>query len=197
MKLFMEQGYEKTTTRQILDRVGILNGSLYNIYHSKEDIFADLMMSSMDELMNAGANNLPPNSSEADFMIYFSCFQIHLASKSPHIAELLCIANRNWSVRSDSEAFIYDWYTIIPTKYNPEEHALIVYSISGMVSTFLSIMQHDPGRLNDRNCMRYLINTINHLYGRTGDVDMTLEFLMASFAEKRIIVRGVDLLEQS
>ena len=42
MKLFFEQGFEGTTTRQILDRVGILNGSLYNIYRSKEEIFSDI-----------------------------------------------------------------------------------------------------------------------------------------------------------
>ena len=35
VKLFLEQGYEKTTTRQILQRVGILNGSLYNIYRAR------------------------------------------------------------------------------------------------------------------------------------------------------------------
>ena len=42
VELFLENGYDRTTTRQILQRADILNGSLYNIYHGKEEIFADI-----------------------------------------------------------------------------------------------------------------------------------------------------------
>ena len=49
LRLFIQQGYEKTTTRQILNEVGILNGSLYNIYSSKEEIFSDIVMMTMED----------------------------------------------------------------------------------------------------------------------------------------------------
>ena len=59
IRLFMEQGYEKTTTRQILNEVGILNGSLYNIYKSKEDIFSDIVINALEEAMrHASARTL-------------------------------------------------------------------------------------------------------------------------------------------
>lgn len=36
MELFYVQGYDKTTTRQIIQKAGILNGSLYHSFTNKE-----------------------------------------------------------------------------------------------------------------------------------------------------------------
>ncbi|WP_400201575.1 TetR/AcrR family transcriptional regulator, partial [Candidatus Methanarcanum hacksteinii] len=49
VELFLENGYDKTTTRQILHRADILNGSLYNIYHGKEEIFADIISEALND----------------------------------------------------------------------------------------------------------------------------------------------------
>ncbi|MCH4179321.1 MAG: TetR/AcrR family transcriptional regulator [Megasphaera sp.] len=43
--LFTQQGYKKTTIRQIVERSGILTGSIYYLYKSKEDIFQALILS--------------------------------------------------------------------------------------------------------------------------------------------------------
>ncbi|MBU0991549.1 MAG: TetR/AcrR family transcriptional regulator [Proteobacteria bacterium] len=41
--LFITQGYEKTTMRQIIDAAGMTTGSLYNFFGSKEDILLQLI----------------------------------------------------------------------------------------------------------------------------------------------------------
>ncbi|MCH4166364.1 MAG: TetR/AcrR family transcriptional regulator [Megasphaera sp.] len=43
--LFTQQGYKKTTIRQIVERSGVLTGSIYYLYKSKEDIFQALILS--------------------------------------------------------------------------------------------------------------------------------------------------------
>ena len=47
--IFLEQGYKRTTIRQIVERSGITSGSIYNIFSSKEEIFSSLV----DELMKS------------------------------------------------------------------------------------------------------------------------------------------------
>ena len=42
LKLFYTKGYENTTTRDIVKETGILNGSLYNRFKSKDDILKEL-----------------------------------------------------------------------------------------------------------------------------------------------------------
>ena len=43
--LFTHQGYKKTTIRQIVEKSGILTGSIYYLYKNKEDIFQALILS--------------------------------------------------------------------------------------------------------------------------------------------------------
>lgn len=44
-KLFVQQGYEKTTIRQIEADSGVLIGSIYYMFRNKEDIFQELIAS--------------------------------------------------------------------------------------------------------------------------------------------------------
>ena len=43
-KLFVQQGYKKTTIRQIVQKSGVLTGSIYYFFKNKEDIFQSLVM---------------------------------------------------------------------------------------------------------------------------------------------------------
>ena len=38
-ELFVQQGYKKTTIRQIVEKSGVLTGSIYYFFKNKEDIF--------------------------------------------------------------------------------------------------------------------------------------------------------------
>lgn len=43
-ELFVQQGYKKTTIRQIVEKSGVLTGSIYYFFKNKEDIFQSLVM---------------------------------------------------------------------------------------------------------------------------------------------------------
>lgn len=48
-KLFSEQGYKKTTIRQIVQESGITSGSIYNLFENKDAVFSAII----DDLMGA------------------------------------------------------------------------------------------------------------------------------------------------
>ncbi|ERT62517.1 TetR/AcrR family transcriptional regulator [Megasphaera vaginalis (ex Srinivasan et al. 2021)] len=48
-RLFIEQGYAKTTIRQIVDDSGIMIGSIYHFFKNKADIFQSLMQEMLDQ----------------------------------------------------------------------------------------------------------------------------------------------------
>lgn len=49
--LFASRGYSATTVRDIADEAGILSGSLYHHFNSKEAIFQEILRSFMDNLL--------------------------------------------------------------------------------------------------------------------------------------------------
>lgn len=99
MELFVEQGYDKTTTRQILQRVGILNGSLYNIYRSKDEIFADIVLRALTESLAMMDDILGPDASFRDRLCYLACMEVYASSRSQRIAELLTVAIESRDIR--------------------------------------------------------------------------------------------------
>ncbi|MFC9839213.1 TetR/AcrR family transcriptional regulator [Rhodococcus sp. NPDC127530] len=52
-RLFYEHGYEATSLRTVASEVGIQVGSLYNHISGKEELLTDIMVSVMDELLEA------------------------------------------------------------------------------------------------------------------------------------------------
>lgn len=47
-EIFLEQGYKKTTIRQIVRRSGLMIGSIYHFFENKEDIFRQLFLDIFD-----------------------------------------------------------------------------------------------------------------------------------------------------
>jgi len=47
-ELFIQQGYKKTTIRQIVDKSGVLIGSIYYFFKNKEEIFQSLVLGIFD-----------------------------------------------------------------------------------------------------------------------------------------------------
>jgi AcrR family transcriptional regulator len=59
LELFAEQGYEKTSLREIAERLGVTKAALYYHFKSKEDIvhsFTDDYFAAIDDLVDWGKN---------------------------------------------------------------------------------------------------------------------------------------------
>ena len=109
MKLFFEQGFEKTTTRQILDRVGILNGSLYNIYHSKEEIFSDIVMEVLMDAQRQTPDYVDEDIPACLQLGFLLNVQLYFAARSERIAELLTIAYSRWDIHQRVVVALTEW----------------------------------------------------------------------------------------
>lgn len=85
MALFYEKGYDETTTRDIVVKTGILNGSLYNRFASKEDILLAIIESYLDEMsaaLHRSSSQLHPTMSfviPGALLLYVSCHSARLA----------------------------------------------------------------------------------------------------------------------
>ena len=51
-ELFIQYGYKKTTIRQIVEKSGVLTGSIYYFFKNKEDIFQALILSLLRQCVN-------------------------------------------------------------------------------------------------------------------------------------------------
>lgn len=109
IELFLEQGYEKTTTRQILQKVSIRNGSLYNIFRNKEDIFNAVMIDALTESMNEAEKYLGEEITPLDRIAFPLCMEIYAASRSVRIAGLLAVSNKKWDIMNSACEMLMQW----------------------------------------------------------------------------------------
>lgn len=109
MKLFMDQGYEKTTTRQILQRVGILNGSLYNIYRGKEEIFSDIVLEALNDISEQMDMFVDGEKDHVSALKYLLCTELYVSCHSPRLAELFSLTSSNWNIHKKVHDSIEDW----------------------------------------------------------------------------------------
>ncbi|MFI5495178.1 TetR/AcrR family transcriptional regulator [Actinoplanes sp. NPDC051859] len=103
-ELFAEKGFRATTVREIADAAGILSGSLYHHFDSKESIGDEILSAFLDEVLSgyrtaAAANDDPRAAIE-------QIIRSSAASLDRHRAALAMLEN-DWSYFSGQERFAY------------------------------------------------------------------------------------------
>jgi AcrR family transcriptional regulator len=93
LDLFVEQGYEKTSLREIAERVGVTKAALYYHFQSKEDIVLTLHMP-VHELMHSAMERLGDSSDSGSWLAFLDWLIEQLAANS----RLFLMYQRNASV---------------------------------------------------------------------------------------------------
>lgn len=198
IKLFIEQGYEKTTTRQILQKVGILNGSLYNIYKSKEDIFSDIILMSIAEVMNQAPRHIPDGKDKIDSLTYLLCIEMYISNRSQRISELLCIANENWNIRRRVDEMVVKWVNAVnafgSTPTSVDYPFLRMNACIGAAFVMIERMANEPGSIDEKAAMIIITEAVNALFRKESDAKTTVESLLDSFSREEIVVCGQRIL---
>ena len=96
IELFYEKGYAQTTTRDIIAKAGILNGSLYNRFKNKDEILTSLVKEAIREILDAASKVFEAERNLLLAASFPGAVQIYLASKSPRIADLLYTVHTMW-----------------------------------------------------------------------------------------------------
>lgn len=96
MELFYEKGYDETTTRDIINKTGILNGSLYNRFKNKDEILITLVKGAITEILDAASSIFERERNLVLAASFPGAVQIYIASRSNRMAELLYVVHGMW-----------------------------------------------------------------------------------------------------
>ncbi len=108
-KLFRAQGYEKTTMRQIALKSGILIGSLYNIFASKEEIFEAIILDKYNLALEMSKKMIQHGENHILVMGFPLGVALHISVTDERSAELLHIALSNWNITSKIMIPVNQW----------------------------------------------------------------------------------------
>ncbi len=110
-RLFVGQGYQKTTIRQIIEEAGINTGTLYHFFRDKEDIFLRGSEQTDIELV-ALVESLTKN--EKDYVLKYAVYmalEFKMVEKSDKIAELYLESYSSWRMTQ----------MVIPSRYGAQQ----------------------------------------------------------------------------
>ena len=96
LKLFYTKGYENTTTRDIVRETGILNGSLYNRFKSKDEILFSIVSDAIVTFLNESEKLMDSDKDPIKSLALPMAVELYLASRSENIAGLVYQAHQSW-----------------------------------------------------------------------------------------------------
>ncbi len=194
VKLFLEQGYEKTTTRQILQRVGILNGSLYNIYKSKEEIFSDIIMISLMEVSDHAPEVTSEEGGWVDRVSYVLCMELYLSKQSSRVAELLSLLNVKQAIRDRVYSTVLSWSDgtgIVDGRFP----LMTLDSLTGVTSALIQRMVTDPDAVDLRRAMEIVVGFADCLFGiERRDVGAVVDAFEENMSGHTVTICGTPIL---
>lgn len=121
LELFYTKGYEATTTRDIVAKAGILNGSLYNRFKSKEDILLSIVTEMVSDCLEESKKLFADSRDPVLALCLPFSLEVYVASKSPKIAELAFEAHHSWAALEAYESIYRDWMLSILAPHVQEQ----------------------------------------------------------------------------
>ena len=103
-ELFAKKGYQATTVREIADKAGILSGSLYHHFDSKESIVDEVLSSFLEDLLSGYRATVKQGGGPRQILA--GLVQAGFASLGPHRAAITVMQN-DWSFLQQFERFGY------------------------------------------------------------------------------------------
>ncbi len=107
--LFFTKGYQKTTTRDIIVRAGILNGSLYNRFRNKEEILYTIVEEALQDALGQLTDRLEKEKNPAIALALPVAVELYISSKDEKIAELLYEVHRSWADLNEYVRMYMQW----------------------------------------------------------------------------------------
>ncbi|MDO5853089.1 MAG: TetR/AcrR family transcriptional regulator [Thermoplasmata archaeon] len=201
IELFIKNGYEKTTTRQIIQKAGILNGSLYNLFESKDQIFSDVIMEAMWDSIRESEKYMPKNTPFADMISFPICLLIYASSRSQRVAELFATSNRIWEINKRVAESMAEWVKerdvnhTIPT--DSPDFEVRLYACMGALGTIIERFEKEPGSMTDVQAINVVAEILVSTFGLS---TMNLESRVGSVYEivstHEVVICGMRVVPQ-
>jgi len=145
-RLFVNQGYQKTTIRQIIEEAEINTGTLYHFFRDKEDIF--LRGSEITDIeLVALVESLTRN--EKDYVLKYAVYmalEFKMIEKSDKIAELYRESYNSWRMTQmvipvdvvRNKLYFHEYNK----DFTRQDYYLISMAIRGMMSMYIAERVH-------------------------------------------------------
>ncbi len=115
--LFFTKGYQKTPTRDIIVKAGILNGSLYNRFRNKEEILYTIVEEALQDALGQLTDRLEKEKNPAVALALPVAVELYISSKDRKVAELLYEVHRSWSNLNEYVGMYTEWADSHMEKY--------------------------------------------------------------------------------
>ena len=109
VELFFTKGYENTTTRDIIMKAGILNGSLYNRFKSKDEILYTIFEEAVRDALSQLEGLLDREKNPIVIINLPAALEIYMASRNRKVAELIYQVHRSWDTMEDFIGTYTEW----------------------------------------------------------------------------------------
>ncbi len=106
LRLFYVKGYDDTTTRDIVREAGILNGSLYNRFKSKDSILFNIVSDAMTAILDSSEKTFVTEKDLTKSLALPVAVELYIAYSSPNLAGLIYHASQSWEA-ADSMVDMY------------------------------------------------------------------------------------------
>lgn len=110
LELFLEKGYEETTTRDIINKAGILNGSLYNRFKSKDEILISIVKEATEEILENAMELLKRENNLLLAASFPAALELNMASKWHTAANLIYEVHRRWDAVQMYNDILGRWF---------------------------------------------------------------------------------------
>jgi len=110
-ELFYEKGYQNTTTRDIVKKTGILNGSLYNRFKSKEEILLNIVTEALQATLDKCEKVLEEERNPLIAAVIPSALEISLSSRDIKSASLIYEVHKIWAAVDRYVQVNIEWYS--------------------------------------------------------------------------------------
>ncbi|MDO5861443.1 MAG: TetR/AcrR family transcriptional regulator [Thermoplasmata archaeon] len=202
IELFIKNGYEKTTTRQIIQKAGILNGSLYNLFEGKDQIFSDVMMEALWDSIEESEKYMPKNIPFVDVVSFPICLLVYASSRSQRVAELFATSNRIWEINKRVCESMIDWITekdvnhTLPTE--TEDFRIRIYACMGAVGNIIERFEKEPGCMSDRDAINVLAEILVNAFGlSTMNLKERVDSVYTIVSTHDLVICGMHVVPQS
>jgi AcrR family transcriptional regulator len=141
-ELFLSQGFKKTTTRQILAKANIKNGSLYHFFKNKEDVFTHLALNTFDEGERVAEQLAKKDMSPVLKYAITLNMELYSVEKHDRLAELYYEAYSSWALFETLARKGAERNKLFFKSYNPEftdqDYYIRTIAIKGCIYGFIA-----------------------------------------------------------
>lgn len=131
--LFLNQGYEETTTREISKNSGVERGHLYYYYPKKEDILFDIYSAFLNSLYDYTIDKFDDLNNGLLVMTITNMIYYKMVYSDARITSLLNSILSNQSLVSIKIVKTYETYKQVSDDYNMEDHDNNLLTITSMI----------------------------------------------------------------